>query len=54
MTKETALKLLLEDYPQGRKFEGFFRKVIDDFAGDSKRINNYCFEQIRTYINSLT
>ncbi len=54
MTKETALKVLLSEYPQGRRFEGFFRKVIDDFAGESNVIDNYCFEQIRIYINSLT
>ena len=54
MTKETALKNLLTDYPQGRNFESFFRKVIDDFAGESKVVDNYCFEQIRLYINSMT
>lgn len=54
MTKEKALKVLLDEYPQGRSFEGFFRGVIDSFAGDSKIIDNYCFEQIRIYINSLT
>ena len=54
MTKETVLKCLLDDYPKGRNFEPFFRKVIDDFAGDSKVVDNYCFEQIRLYINSLT
>ena len=27
MTKESALKVLLDEYPQGRKFEGFFRNV---------------------------
>ena len=54
MTKETALKRLLAEYPQGRNFEGFFRQVIDYFAGDSKLIDNYCFEQMKIYINSLT
>jgi len=54
MTKETALNNLLSDYPQGRKFEHFFKRVIDDFAGESKTIDKFCFEQIRIYINSLT
>lgn len=54
MTKETALRCLLDDYPKGRKFEPFFRKVIDDFAGESNVIDNYCFEQIKIYISSLT
>lgn len=54
MTKETALKVLLSEYPQGRRFEGFFRNVIDNFAGESRLVDNYCMEQIRLYLNSLT
>lgn len=54
MTKEAVLKCLLDDYPKGRNFEPFFRKVIDDFAGESKTIDKSCYEQIRLYINSMT
>lgn len=54
MTKENALKVLLRDYPQGHNFEAFFRKTIDDFVGDGKIVDDYCLEQIRIYLNSLT
>lgn len=54
MTKETALKVLLDDYPKGRNYEAFFRGVIDRFVGDGKMVDDYCFGQIKTYLNSLT
>lgn len=54
MTKETALRCLLNEYPSGRKFEGFFRSVIDSFAGESNIVDDYCFSQIKLYIKSLT
>jgi len=54
MTKETALKILLDEYPQGRKFEAFFRKTIDDFVGEGKIVDEYCLEQIKIYLKSLT
>lgn len=54
MTKESALKVLLDEYPQGRNFEAFFRKTIDNFAGDSKIVDDYCLEQIKIYLKSLT
>jgi len=54
MTKETALKVLLEEYPTGRMYEGFFRGVIDSFVGDSKIVDDYCFSQIKLYLKSLT
>jgi len=54
MTKETALKVLLDDYPKGRNYEAFFRNVIDSFVGEGKMVDDYCFSQIRLYLNSLT
>ena len=54
MTKETALRCLLDDYPKGRNFEPFFRKVIDDFVGEGKIVDDYCFGQIKLYLKSLT
>jgi len=54
MTKETALKVLLDEYPKGRNFESFFRRVIDDFVGEGKIVDDYCLEQIKIYLKSLT
>ena len=54
MTKETALRVLLDDYPKGKNFEPFFRGVIDKFVGDGKIVDDYCFSQIKLYLKSLT
>ena len=54
MTKEKALEKLLEEYPNGSKYEQFFRDTIERFAGDSRIIDSQCFEKIQIYLNKLT
>lgn len=54
MTKDKAYEALCSEYPNARNFEKFFRDTIDYFVGDGNIVTDYCFDQIRRYLNKLT
>lgn len=54
MTKQQAYERICNEYPLADRFEKFFRDTIDYFVGDGSIVTDYCFEQIRIYLNNLT